>query len=137
MKIKSLFDKKFLKFLLVGFVNTLAGDGLMFILYNLAHWNYWLSSASNYIVGGVVSFFLNKYFTFRVAGWSFLMAAGFVVNTVVCYLIAYSVAKPAVNYFLKNISQGLRENIALFTGMCIYTALNYLGQRLAVFKEKP
>lgn len=53
------------KFLLVGVVNTLIGTGTMFSLYNLAHCSYWVSSAANYIVGGIVSFFLNKYFTFQ------------------------------------------------------------------------
>ena len=43
----------------------------MFGLYNLAGlhtWGdtgYWISSAANYIIGSIVSFFLNKHFTFR------------------------------------------------------------------------
>ena len=56
------------RFLLVGVINTLVGCGAMFLLYNLAHWSYWLSSAANYLLGGIVSFFLNKYFTFRKRG---------------------------------------------------------------------
>jgi len=31
--------------------------------------------------------------------------------------------------------QNHRENAALFTGMCFFTGLNYLGQRLVVFKN--
>ena len=57
-----------LRFLLVGVVNTLIGAGLMFLLYNVANCSYWLSSAVNYVVGGIVSFFLNKYFTFENKG---------------------------------------------------------------------
>ena len=63
MKLK---ENTVLKFLLVGVVNTLIGTGTMFLLYNLAHCSYWVSSAANYVVGGIVSFFLNKYFTFRI-----------------------------------------------------------------------
>ena len=46
------------KFLAVGVVNTLIGAGIMFLLYNVANCSYWLSSAANYVVGGIVSFFL-------------------------------------------------------------------------------
>ena len=53
------------KFLAVGVLNTIIVAGTMFLLYNLAHASYWLSSAANYVVGGIVSFFLNKYFTFE------------------------------------------------------------------------
>ena len=62
---EKLFDQTVLRFLLVGVLNTLVGCGTMFLLYNLAGVSYWLSSAANYVVGGIVSFFLNKYFTFR------------------------------------------------------------------------
>ena len=34
---------------------------------------------------------------------------------------------------LSTSSEQVRGNIALFTGMCLYTALNYFGQRLLVF----
>lgn len=54
-----------LRFVLVGIVNTLVGTAIMFGLYNLAHCSYWISSASNYILTSVLSFFLNKIFTFQ------------------------------------------------------------------------
>jgi hypothetical protein len=52
------------------------------------------------------------------------------------YLIAYGISKPVVNFLLKNNPQKIRENIALFTGMCLFTGINYLGQRFIVFKTK-
>ena len=58
-------DITFWKFVLVGSVNTLVGTGVMFAAYNLLHLSYWVSSASNYVVGSIVSYFLNKYFTFQ------------------------------------------------------------------------
>ena len=64
-KILKFFDITTIKFLMVGVINTLVGTGLMFILYNVFSVNYWISSASNYIVGSIVSYFLNKYFTFQ------------------------------------------------------------------------
>ena len=131
-----IFDKILLKFVFVGIINTLTGSSIMFILYNIAGIGYWLSSAANYVVGGVLSFFLNKYFTFSVKNWSLFMVVAFVINIAICYGIAYGVAKPIMNYILKNNPQNLRENVALLAGMCLFTGLNYLGQRLIVFRKK-
>ena len=64
-KILSLFDAKLLRFLIVGVINTLVGSAIMFGLYNLAHCTYWASSAANYVLTSILSFFLNKYFTFK------------------------------------------------------------------------
>ena len=63
--IKHYLDLTFWKFILVGIINTLVGTTVMFVAYNLCHLNYWVSSASNYVVGSIVSYFLNKYFTFK------------------------------------------------------------------------
>ena len=131
-----LLDKKLVKFIIVGVINTLVGCGLMFFLYNLLGVSYWISSASNYIVGGILSFFLNKYFTFQNKEKSFKQVVLFIVNLILCYFIAYFCAKKSVYYLLSDFSKTLRDNIALFTGMCLYTALNYIGQRLIVFNEK-
>ena len=58
---KKLLDKTFLKFIAVGVVNTFIGTAVMFSFYNCFHFNYWISSAANYIVGSIVSYFLNIY----------------------------------------------------------------------------
>lgn len=131
-----LFDKTMVKFLLVGVVNTLVGAGTMFLLYNLAHCSYWISSAANYVVGGIVSFFLNKYFTFQNKDWSWGQVGKFIVSVSVCYLLAYGLAKPLVLHLLAGQSQSIQENVAMLVGMCLYTALNYLGQRFFAFKVK-
>lgn len=58
-------DTTFWKFVLVGIANTIVGTVVMFAAYNMFHFNYWISSASNYVVGSMLSYFLNKYFTFQ------------------------------------------------------------------------
>lgn len=63
--IKKFLDITFLKFVLVGVINTLVGTAVMFLCYNALHLDYWFSSAMNYVVGSIVSYFLNKYFTFQ------------------------------------------------------------------------
>jgi len=129
------FDIKLLRFLLVGLINTLVGSTLMFLLYNIAHFNYWLSSSCNYILTSILSFFLNKYFTFGVKDWSVYMIILFILTIALSYLIAYGISKPLMEFFLKESSIKIRENIALLTGMCVFTILNYFGQRFFVFKS--
>jgi hypothetical protein len=63
------------------------------------------------------------------------MVITFILTIAFSYLIAYGISKPAMNYLLRNNPQKVRENLALLTGMCLFTGINYLGQRLVVFKE--
>ena len=132
---EKLLDATVWKFLLVGVVNTVVGCGTMFCLYNLAHCSYWVSSAANYVVGGVVSFFLNKYFTFRNREKSAAQVLKFALTVAVCYLIGYGLAKPLAMRLLAGTERNIQENAAMFIGMCLYTGLNYLGQRFFAFKK--
>lgn len=129
-------DKTVLKFLLTGILNTLIGTGIMFLLYNLAGYSYWVSSAANYLVGGIVSFFLNKYFTFQNKTWEWAQAAKFALSVAVCWLVGYGLAKPLVLYLLRGCTVKLQENAAMLVGMCLYTALNYFMQRFFAFAKK-
>lgn len=132
---RKVLDGTVVRFLLVGVVNTLIGCGTMFLLYNLAGCSYYVSSAANYLVGGVVSFFLNKYFTFRRREWSWRQAVRFAVNVAVCYLLAYGLAKPLAAWALSGAGKRVQENVAMLVGMCFYTGLNYLGQRFFAFRQ--
>ena len=132
---RKLIDGTMVRFLMVGVINTLVGCGTMFLLYNWAHCSYWLSSAANYVVGGIVSFFLNKYFTCRKKGWSWSQVVKCAINVAVCWLLAYGLAKPLVLRILEGQSLWLQENVAMLVGMCLYTALNYLGQRFFAFRK--
>lgn len=131
---KKLFDKTMIKFVLVGLFNTLVGCGTMFLLYNLANCSYWFSSAANYVVGGVVSYFLNKYFTFQNKERSWKQVSRFILTLACCYLIAYGAAKPVVMWLLSGQPVKLQENVAMFVGMGLYTILNYFGQRFFAFR---
>lgn len=131
---KKLLDPTMVKFLLVGVVNTLVGCGVMFLLYNLASCSYWLSSAANYVVGGIVSFFLNKYFTFQNHERSWKQVVKFIATVAVCYLLSYGAAKPAVMWLLSSQPVKVQENVAMLVGMGLYTVLNYFGQRFFAFQ---
>ena len=131
-----IFDRIFLKFILAGLVNTLVGSGVMFVMYNVFGFSYWASSAANYTVGSLLSFFLNKYWTFRVKKWSLFMVISFILIIIISYLLAYKAARMAVYFIFQNQSQKLMDNAAMLAGICLFTGLNYLGQRFIVFANK-
>lgn len=129
-------DKKLLKFLIVGVINTLVGTAIMFGAYNLLGCSYWVSSAANYILASILSYVLNKRFTFEHEGHVAKSSIRFVINIATCYLIAYGIAKPFAIWLLSGRSITIQENVAMFVGMCIFTGLNYFGQRFFVFKQE-
>lgn len=135
-KLRGLIDRKFAKFLLVGTINTLVGTAIMFGLYNLAHCTYWVSSGVNYILTSILSFFLNKYFTFGSREKSAGEVVRFAVNIAVCYLLAYGIAKPLCVAVLAGASPAIRDNVSMLFGMCLFTVFNYLGQRFFAFHVK-
>ena len=134
--LKKLVDRTFWKFILVGVVNTLFGTAVMFLCYNLLHLGYWISSGTNYVLGSILSYFLNKYFTFQNREKGFGVVLRFTLNILVCYLLAYGIAKPAVAWALSGMSKSVQENGAMLVGMCLFVGFNYLGQRFFAFREK-
>ena len=143
--LKQFFDIKFWKFILVGILNTIIGNGLMFVFYNFTPikdivWGavdgYWISSALGYIIGSIVSYFLNKHFTFKNKEKGIKPALKFALNIAVCYFLAYGLAKPLMAWILSGQNQTVQSNIARLAGMCLFVAFNYIGQRFFAFKEK-
>lgn len=135
--IKKFFDVKLLKFILVGILNTAFSAIIMFFLYNIANLGYWGSSTVSYILASILSFFLNKNFTFKNEGSIFKTAFKFSVNVAVCYLLAYSIAKPTMLLIISDteLSVSTIEQISMLFGMVLFTLLNYVGQRFFAFKE--
>ena len=130
------FDATFLRFLLVGVVNTLVGTAIMFFCFNVLAWSYWISSALNYIVGSIVSYLLNKRYTFQQKGHDLYTILKFIMNITICYVLAYGFAKPLVTWLLSGLSTNVQGNIALLVGMVLFVAFNYIGQRFWAFSQK-
>ena len=112
-KLRMLFDEKLWKFLLVGVLNTLVGNGLMFLLYNLAGFSYWPATGLSYALASVMSYFLNRYFTFKYQGSGWETALRFALNIAVCYGLAYGLAKPLVRLIFSGLSKKWAENLAM------------------------
>ena len=135
-KILALFDEKLWKFLLVGVLNTLVGNGLMFLLYNLGGLSYWPATAISYVLASVMSYFLNRYFTFKYTQGGWQVVLRFALNIAVCSGHAYGLAKPLIRLVLSGAAEKVRDNVAMLAGMCLFVGFNYLGQRFFAFREK-
>ena len=130
-----LIDSSIPKFLLVGVGNTLLSMFLMFLLEGLG---YWPSTAIAYVAGAVMSFFLNRHFTFRSQETLGRSAIKFAVNVAVCYVLAYALAQPIAGWVLgySGIAPIWQERLTKLGGMALYTVLNYFGQRFFAFRKK-
>lgn len=130
--------KQLVRFGIVGAANTLISTVLMLLLYDFL--GYWGASAAAYLVGALFSFAANRRFTFHSKSdpvrsfWRFLLVVA------ACYLCAYGCAKPLIGGFLEWIewtpTSALGEKIAMLCGMVLYTALNFLGQKILVFRDR-
>ena len=129
-------DKTTLKFLLVGIINTLVGNGVMFLLYNLCGVGYTLSTVANYVVGSIVSYFLNKYYTFKQNKKSCKEVLRFIITIIVCYAVAYGAAKPLAYLVFGGLSETIKDNLAMLAGSGMFIVLNYFGQRFFAFKSE-
>ncbi len=135
MNIKKLFDEV-LHFGMIGVINTLLGFFLIMIFYNILHLNYWVASATSYVIGSIFSYFANKKLTFKVQESSRAYVIKFALNIAVCYFLAYGIAKPLVKSVLSGYSQTIVENIAIIIGMGMFIVFNFIGQKFFVFGNK-
>ncbi len=62
---KIIISQEFIKYCLVGVVNTIVSMLTAFICLNFLQYNYYLSTALSYLFGIITSFTLNKKFTFK------------------------------------------------------------------------
>ena len=137
MQIRQLLNKEILTFLVVGVVNTLFGTAIMFVLYNVFGCSYWVSSFCDYFFGSILSYFLNKHFTFHYQDTDWRSIVKFALNIVVCYLIAYSLALPLTRHVLQDMhfSKAIVENIAMLVGTVLFMVINYIGQKFFAFRK--
>lgn len=162
MKKHKEFIMEVLHFGMVGVINTLMGWGIMAVLYNFIHMNYWVSSGISYFIGSVFSYHANSRLTFKVENKDKGLPWRFAINIIICYLIAFSVAQPFVKYVLSFRSIALMvnriteivnhltkmlgwkpmepaavvDNIAMVFGMGLFIILNFFGQKFFVFRRR-
>ncbi len=137
--LKKYIDASLFKFLLVGILNTLIGTICIFCLYRVFNMGYWGATSLGYIVGGSISFLLNKKFTFKSKKESKKSIMPFVLVLGTCYFIAYGLAQKLVIYVISKMqitaSQKIVDQIGILVGLGVFTILNYLGQKIIVFNK--
>ena len=134
-----IFDRSLILFLVIGVGNTLISFVIMQAMYALGWGGYWLSSAFAFAVTSVLSFIFNKKYSFRNQDSIKNTAWRFALVIAVCYLLAYSAARPATIWLLNKLAPGGilpvgNDQIAMLVGQVLFTGLNYLGQRFFAFK---
>ncbi len=142
--LKKFFDIKFLKFVLVGVLNTIVGTGLQFVFYNALGMSTLMSSSVSYLLASIMSYFLNKYFTFKNTEKGIKPVLRFALNIAVCYGLAYGIAIPITKMICNNLQltmfgwsvEKFAGNVSMLAGSCLFVAFNYVGQRFFAFKEK-
>ncbi|MGM0879194.1 MAG: GtrA family protein [Bacillota bacterium] len=124
----------FIRFLLVGFVNTSIGFSLILVLLNIFGLSYWFSTFIGNSLGALVSYTLNKNFTFKSEVDNKRGFTLFILVILGCYIISYQLGYKII-YESNLINLKLyRDELSVFIAAVIYTILNYFGQRYLTFR---
>lgn len=59
-------NNEFIRFVIVGGLNTVNYYSVYVVLYNLLNWHYLPSHITGFLISMVISFYLNVYFTYKV-----------------------------------------------------------------------
>jgi len=133
------FSKEFFAFLTVGMLNTLIGYFSIFILLNIIKLDYVFSTLIGNCIGAIVSYHLNKKFTFKSNNSFKNSFYKFIIVIMACYFLSYGLSYLiTINlpiYLGIKTSISIIENIAVILGMIFYTITNFLGQKYFVFKK--
>lgn len=132
---------KFVRYCMVGVLNTVVCLGIIFITKSLLGWNPYLCNALGYTCGVINSFLWNKTWVFRSQGGYSREAVKFVVGFGVCYALQFMLV-----YFLTRSSFGDIEillggftlsgyGIATLLGNVLYTVANFIYNRCVTFKK--
>jgi putative flippase GtrA len=129
----------FIRFLLVGVVNTIVGLSAMYLFLHGFSFSYWVSTFSGNIIGACVSYILNRSFTFKSNAEIGTSMVRFAIVILVCYFISYFLGQKIALYLFSQLSflgTKYAQDAAVLFGTGIYTITNYLGQRIFVFKQR-
>lgn len=128
----------FIRFLLVGVINTAIGLSVMLLLLDIFNQSYWFSTFSGNCIGACISYLLNRVFTFQSKVNISRSLFRFIIVILTCYFLSYTVGTMAATfisdiYLVRSILSN--EELAVFIGTAIYMLTNYLGQKYFVFKK--
>jgi len=132
--IENYFNNTFIRFILIGVLNTIIGISIIFLLLEVFKLSYWISTFIGNSVGATVSYYLNRNFTFKSNIENKKGILLFIFVILVSYFMSYSIG---YHLLLENIfgSNLYREELSILLSACFYTILNYLGQKYLTFRH--
>ncbi len=120
--------KQFIRFGIVGVINTLITISIIFILSNVYNVHYIISNIIGYIAGFMNSFLMNKFWTFQSKG-NFLKESYWFI---LVFLISYAL-QVLILYYLHGILK-INENLSQILSMICYTLVNFILNKFLTFR---
>ena len=145
---------EFIKYCLVGVVNSLVGISTAYILLNPLRLSYFISTIGAYMTGIIVSFFLNKTFTFKFEGGNnFVLFAKFALSMLPCYVISYYLISPFLTKLILKVNfiyltadwffslfgvtpDKIVDNSTIIVSMGVYLILGFSLNKYFIFHKK-
>ncbi len=126
----------FIRFLMVGCINTIIGLSAIYMFLHVFHFEYWVSTFIGNSIGATVSYFLNRHFTFQSEVSMLSSIPRFIIVILFCYGFSYKIGLTFAETVLSEIElfNGYEEDFAVLIGAAFYTVTNYFGQRIFVFR---
>ena len=118
------------KFATTGLLNTLVGLSTIYLLMALGS-HYAVANVAGYLVGLVISFVLNRYWTFNRRDAAVGKDA---MRFVLLFLVAYSCNLALVAVAIEELL--IPPAVAQLMGVVLYNVLNFVGMKFFVFSLK-
>ncbi|MEH6992370.1 GtrA family protein [Neobacillus drentensis] len=125
----------FIRFLLVGVINTCVGLFIIFFSLNALHLSYWVSTFVGNSAGACISYLLNRSYTFNSTVSFHRGLPRFLTIILICYFGSYYCSEKLMIWFTSFHFENtaVEQNGAVLLGSVLYTISNYLGQKYFVF----
>ncbi|MFA5392154.1 MAG: GtrA family protein [Candidatus Paceibacterota bacterium] len=140
--IKEFFNIQFMRFILVGFLNTAVDFGILNILMVIfrvyAGWSFSLFKAISFVFAATNSYFLNKFWTFQKQDKAKIREfSRFLVISIIAFLTNVSLSSFLVNKIGPqfNLSPILWANLSTLITVGITILINFFGYKYLVFKK--
>jgi len=121
---------QFYKFIVTGIISTLANYSIFYLLLDFLRVNYLISSASGFLFGMIIGYFLNR-------NWSFQIQKKTNIEEIMKYFFVYVFSLIISLIFLKIMVDIVKINIKLanFFALILTTCTNFIGIKIIVFKD--
>lgn len=134
---------QFIKFLLVGSMNTAVTLAMIFVCKSLIGINPYISNAIGYVAGVINSFIWNRSWVFRSNGNINAEAMKFFIGFGLCYILQLAFVWSVTTFTPLGDMQWKIVNftlsgygVATLGGTCVYTLCNFIYNRRIAFSRK-